>query len=57
MLPMRAVLYLTVFIGLVWTVDAYSLNGRVTQVSKDVASRLYQRTEYEIWKLKFYYTH
>jgi len=53
---MRAVLYLTVFIGLLWTVDAYSLNGRVTQISKNVASRLYQRTEYEIWKLKFYYT-
>jgi hypothetical protein len=53
---MRAVLYLTVFIGLLWTVDAYSLNGRVTAASKNVASRLYQRTEYEIWKLKFYYT-
>jgi hypothetical protein len=52
---MRAVLYLTVLVGLMWTVDAYSLNGRVTQASKSIASRLYQQTEYEIWKLKLYY--
>jgi|HubBroStandDraft_2_1064218.scaffolds.fasta_scaffold1845479_1 hypothetical protein len=56
MLPMRAVLYLGVFIGMLWAVDTYSMHGRITQASKNVALRLYKQTEYEIWKLKFYYT-
>ena len=38
-------------------VDAYSLQGRVMQASKSTAVNLYKRTEYEIWKLKFYYGH
>ena len=54
---MRAVLVLSVIVGMLWSVDTYSLDGRLTQASKDAAARLYKRTEYEIWKLKFYYTH
>jgi hypothetical protein len=42
---------------MLWTVDTYSLQGRVMQASKDMAVYLYRRTEYEIWKLKFYYSH
>ena len=52
---MRAMLFVSVFVGMLWTVDTYSF--RVTQASKDMAVYLYKRTEYEIWKLKFYYTH
>jgi hypothetical protein len=53
---MRVLLFLSVFVGMLWTVDTYSLDGRVTQASKDTAAFLLKRTEYEIWKLKFYYT-
>jgi hypothetical protein len=49
---MRAMLFVSVFVGMLWTVDTYSLQGRVMQASKDMAV-----TEYEIWKLKFYYSH
>jgi hypothetical protein len=42
---------------MLWTVDTYSLQGRLTQASKDMAVYLCKRTEYEIWKLKFYYSH
>ena len=52
---MRAVLFIGVFVGMLWTVDTYSLQGRVMQASKSMAVYLYKRTEYEIWKLKFYY--
>ena len=52
---MRAMLFVSVFVGMLWTVDTYSLQGRV--ISKDTAAYLYRRTEYEIWKLKFYYSH
>jgi hypothetical protein len=54
---MRAMLFISVFIGMLWTVDTYSLQGRVMQASKSTAVYLYKRTEYEIWKLKFYYDH
>jgi hypothetical protein len=54
---MRAMLFLSVFVGMLWTVDTFSLQGRVAQASKDTAIYLYKRTEYEIWKLKFYYGH
>jgi hypothetical protein len=53
--PMRAMLFIGVFVGMLWTVDTYSLQGRVMQASKSMAVYLYKRTEYEIWKLKFYY--
>jgi hypothetical protein len=53
---MRAMLILSVFVGMLWTVDTYSLQGRVMQASKDMAVDLYKRTEYEIWKLKFHYS-
>jgi hypothetical protein len=56
-IPMRAILIVSVFVGMLWTVDAYSLQGRVMQASKSMAVDLYKRTEYEIWKLKFYYGH
>jgi hypothetical protein len=55
--PMRAILFISVFVGMLWTVDAYSLQGRVMQASKSTAVNLYKRTEYELWKLKFYYGH
>jgi hypothetical protein len=55
MLPMRVLLFLSVFAGMLWTVDAFSLDGRVMQASKDTAVLLFKRTEYEVWKLKFYY--
>ena len=32
------------------------VGGRVMQTSKSMAVFLYKRTEYEIWKLKFYYS-
>jgi hypothetical protein len=54
---MRAMLFVSVFVGMLWTVDTYSLQGRVMQASRDTAVYLYRRTEYEIWKLKFYYSH
>jgi hypothetical protein len=54
---MRAMLFLSVFVGMLWTVDTFSLQGRVAHASKDTAIYLYKRTEYEIWKLKFYYGH
>jgi hypothetical protein len=54
---MRAMLFGSVFVGMLWTVDTYSLQSRVMQASKDMAVYLYRRTEYEIWKLKFYYSH
>ena len=54
---MRAMLFVSVFVGMLWTVDTYSLQGRVMQASKDTAAYLYRRTENEIWKLKFYYSH
>jgi hypothetical protein len=54
---MRAMLFVSVFVGMLWTVDTYSLQGRVMQASKYMAVSLYRRTEYEIWKLKFYYSH
>ena len=57
LLLMRAMLFFSVFVGMLWTVDTYSLQGRLTQVSMDMAVYLYKRTEYEIWKLKFYYSH
>jgi hypothetical protein len=53
---MRAMLFVSAFVGMLWTVDTYSLQGRVMQASKDTAAYLYRRTEYEIWKLKFYYS-
>ncbi len=53
---MRAALFIGVFVGMLWTVDTYSLQGRVMQASKSMAVYLYKRTEYEIWKLKFYYS-
>ena len=53
-IPMRAILFISVVVGMLWTVDAYSLQGRVMQASKSMAVNLYKRTEYEIWKLKFY---
>ena len=53
---MRAMLFLSVFVGMLWTVDTYSLQGRVLQASKDMGVYLYRPTEYEIWKLKFYYS-
>jgi hypothetical protein len=34
---MRAMLFLSVFVGMLWTVDTFSLQGRVTQASKDMA--------------------
>jgi hypothetical protein len=54
---MRAVLFVSVFVGMLWVVDTYSLQGRVMQASKATAMRLYKRTDYEIWKLKFYNSH
>lgn len=54
---MRAMLFLSVFVGMLWTVDTFSLEGRVMQASKTLATNLRKRTEYEIWKLKFYYSH
>jgi hypothetical protein len=54
---MRVMLFASVFVGMLWTVDTYSLQGRVMQASKSMALNLYKRTEYEIWKLKFYYGH
>jgi hypothetical protein len=54
---MRAMLLISVFVGMLWTVDTYSLQGRVLQASKSTAVYLYKCTEYEIWKLKFYYAH
>jgi hypothetical protein len=54
---MRAMLFVSVFVGMLWTVDTYLLQGRVMQASKDMAVYLNRRTEYEIWKLKFYYSH
>jgi hypothetical protein len=54
---MRAMLFISVFVGMLWTVDTFSLGGRVMQASKSKAVYLYKRTEYEIWKLKFYYSH
>jgi hypothetical protein len=54
---MRAMLFVSVFVGMLWTVDTYSLQSRVMQASKDMVVYLYRRTEYEIWKLKFYYSH
>ena len=54
---MRAMLFISVFVGMLWTVDTFSLGGRVMQTSKAMAVQLYKRTEYEIWKLKFYDTH
>lgn len=53
---MRAMLFISVFVGMLWTVDTFSLGGRVMQTSKSKAVYLYKRTEYEIWKLKFYYS-
>jgi hypothetical protein len=50
-----AMLFITVFVGMLWTVDTFAMNGRLTQASKDASARLYKQTEYEIWKLKFYY--
>jgi hypothetical protein len=35
---MRAMLFLSVFVGMLWTVDTYSLQGRVTQASKEHAA-------------------
>ena len=55
-IPMRAILFIGVVVGMLWTVDTYSLQGRVMQASKTMAVFLYKRTEYEIWKLKFYYS-
>jgi hypothetical protein len=54
---MRAVLYIAVFVGMLWTVDTFAMDGRLTQASKEAGSRLYKRTEHELWKLKFYYSH
>ena len=54
---MRVMLFVGVFVEMLWTVDTFSLQGRVAQASKDMAVYLYKRTEYEIWKLKFYYDH
>jgi hypothetical protein len=54
---MRAVLFVSVFVGMLWVVDTYSLQGRVMQASKATTMRLYKRTDYEIWKLKFYNSH
>ena len=53
---MRVLLFISVFVGILWTVDAYSLDGRVMQASKDTAVLWFKRIEYEIWKLRFYYT-
>ncbi len=53
---MRAMLIVSVFAGMLWTVDTYSLEGRVMQTSKSAALYLYKRTEYEIWKVKYYYS-
>jgi hypothetical protein len=53
---MRVLLFLSVFVGILLTLDTYSLDGRVMQASKDTVALLFKRTEYEIWKLKFYYT-
>jgi hypothetical protein len=55
--PLRAVLFISVFVGMLWTVDTLSLQSRAMQTTKSLAVYLYKRTEYEIWKLKFYYTH
>lgn len=53
---MRAMLFVSVFIGMLWIVDTFSLQGRVMQASKATAIHLYKRTDYEIWRLKFYYS-
>ena len=50
-------LFISVFVGMLWTVDTLSLQGPAMQTTKSLAVYLYKRTEYEIWKLKFYYTH
>ncbi|HLN48402.1 MAG TPA: hypothetical protein VK251_02745 [Steroidobacteraceae bacterium] len=54
---MRALVFLVVIVGTLWTVDTFSLHGRIMQAAKETASLLYKRTEYDIWKLRFYYTH
>jgi hypothetical protein len=54
---MRAILCIAVFVGMLWTVDTFAMNGRMVQASKDASSTLYKRTEYELWKLRFYYSH
>jgi len=52
---MRVLLFLSVFVGILLTLDTYSFDGRVVQASKDTAVLWFKRTEYEIWKLRFYY--
>jgi hypothetical protein len=53
---MRTVLVMGVVLGVIWTIDAYSLQGKVTQSVKDEAAYLQKKTEYEIWKLRYYYS-
>jgi hypothetical protein len=53
---MRATLVLIVVAGVLWTIDTYSLQGRIMQSSKDEAVYLYKKSEYEIWKLRYYYS-
>jgi hypothetical protein len=52
---MRATLVLVIAIGVLWTIDTHSLQGRIMQSSKDEAAYLYKKSEYEIWKLRYYY--
>lgn len=54
---MRAIVLVGVCVGMLWIVDTYALEGRVMQASKATAMHLYKRTDYEIWKVKFYYSH
>jgi hypothetical protein len=54
-LRMRAILFISVVVGVVWTIDTYSLKGRVMQSAKTNAAYLQKQTEYEIWKLRYYY--
>jgi hypothetical protein len=53
---MRATLVLIIAGGVLWTIDTYSLQGRIMQSSKDEAAYLYKKSEYEIWKLRYYYS-
>jgi len=46
----------TIAVGDLWTIDTYSLQGRIMQSSKDEAAYLYKKSEYEIWKLRYYYS-
>jgi hypothetical protein len=53
---MRATLVLIVAVGVLWLIDTYSLQGRIMQSSKEEAAYLYKKSEYEIWKLRYYYS-